>query len=168
MIDRHYEFVAIAEYYFESLVLLREILCVPWVVLFAKSRMVSAEYEKKAFTAKQRSTLHTHFHQDYQIYTYFNQSLWKRIEEYGPERMEHDVEQMKKLYDKCNNEPKHCHFDAEDQFEYEDNSKSFEQYDTADLLDYMKHNLGKLIRIDQLYTFALKMLRKGLRKGFTC
>ena len=136
--------MAIAEHYFESLVLLREILCVPWVVLFAKSRMVSAAYEKKEFTTKQRSTLHTYFHQDYQLYTYFNQSLWKRIEEYGLERMEHDVQQLQKLYEKCNDDPKYCHFDVEDQFEYDDNSKSFDQYDTADLLDYMKNNLGEL------------------------
>ena len=40
--------------------------------------------------------------------------------------------------------PKYCHFDVEDQFEYDDNSKSFDQYDTADLLDYMKNNLGEL------------------------
>lgn len=142
MVDQHYEFVAIAEYYFESLVLLREILCVPWIVLFAKSRMVSAEYEKKAFTPKQVSALTRHFYQDYAIYAHFNTSLWNRIEQYGPERMEHDVSQLKKLYEECNADPKRCHFDTVDQYEYEDNSKSFDSYDTSELLDYMKENLG--------------------------
>ena len=90
-VDSHYDFVAIAEYYFESLVLIREILCVPWIVLFAKSRMVSAEYEKQPFTSKQKSTLESYFKQDFEIYSKFNSSLWKRIDKYGRERMEHDV-----------------------------------------------------------------------------
>jgi len=141
-IDRHYEFVAVAEYFFESLVLLREILCVPWVVLFAKSRMVSAEYEKKVFTANQVSVLRRHFYQDYAIYEHFNTSLWNRIEQYGPERMENDVRELKKLYEKCNADPKLCHFDTVDQYEYKDNSKTFESYATSELLDYMKDNLG--------------------------
>ena len=92
-VEKHYDFVAIAEYYFESLVLIREILCVPWAVLFAKSRMVSAGYEKQPFTTKQKSTLDSYFKQDFAIYSKFNSSLWKRIDKYGRERMEHDVSQ---------------------------------------------------------------------------
>ena len=107
--------------------------------------MVSAEYEKKVFTANQVSVLTRHFYQDYAIYEHFNTSLWNRIEQYGPERMENDVRELKKLYEKCNADPKLCHFDTVDQYEYKDNSKTFESYATSELLDYMKDNLGWLI-----------------------
>ena len=62
------------------------------------------------------------------------------------------LSQLKLLYEKCNKNPKHCHFDAEDQFEYSDSSKSFNEMDTNSLLDYMKENLGEL----SLSVFILK------------
>ena len=57
-------------------------------------------------------------------------------------RVELLLSQLKLLYEKCNKNPKHCHFDAEDQFEYTDSSKSFNEMDTDSLLDYMEQNLG--------------------------
>ena len=106
-----YDFVVITEYYFESLVLLREKLCIPWHALYARSRMVSKKYEKMPFTAAQRATLEQFFQQDFAIYDHFNETLWARIKEYGPSRMAHDAKKLRNMYTTCNKQPKRCAYD---------------------------------------------------------
>ena len=96
--DDFYDFVAISEYYYESLVLLREQLCLPWTALYVEDRMVSSTYEKVDFTLKQKKNLKLFFQQDEAIYNYFNASFWKKVENYGIKRMEKDVKRLKRKF----------------------------------------------------------------------
>ena len=74
-----FDLVLLAEYFYESLVLLREKLCLPWTAMYARSRMVSKPYTKEPFTSSQTNTLKKFYAQDFQIYKYFNQTLQKKV-----------------------------------------------------------------------------------------
>ena len=144
ILDETYDFVAITEYYFESLVLLREMLCIPWHALYARSRMVSKKYEKIPFTAKQRANLEHFFAQDFAIYQHFNATLWKKIEKYGRSRMVHDAAKLKKMYSACNKQPKRCSYDRPPGVKVKkDDLIDNQPVNITKLLQYMEQNGGK-------------------------
>ena len=55
-LEKTFDLVMISEYFYESLVLLGEELCVDHKLLFAKERMESKEYEKVPLNSKQMAT----------------------------------------------------------------------------------------------------------------
>ena len=142
-LDKLYDFVAITEYYFESLVLLREMLCIPWHALYARSRMVSKTYDKIQFTPTQRKTLQDYFAQDTVIYSHFNQTLWRRIDKYGRSRMAHDAKKLKSMYATCNKQPKRCSYDRPPGIKLKkDDLVDSKPVNISNLLQYMRDNGG--------------------------
>ena len=84
--------VILTEYFFESLVLLAHVLCVPYEVLYITSKN-SRKYEVEPLSPSQQKNFETYFKQDLMLYDFFNQSLHRKVEEFG-----HDVS----IYNKKN------------------------------------------------------------------
>jgi len=77
--------VILTEYFFESLVLLSHVLCVPYEVLYITSKN-SRHYEVEPLNEERMKTFKTYFKQDIMLYDFFNQSLHRKVAEFG-----HDV-----------------------------------------------------------------------------
>ena len=105
-----FDLVMLSDYFFESLVLLGEELCVDHKILFAKERMESAPYEKVELNERQMATFKKYFKQDYYIYAHFKKIFDKKVKKYGRRKMEKSVAELKKMYEKCNEKPSHCEF----------------------------------------------------------
>ena len=69
----------LVEYFLESLVLLADILCVPYEVLYTPGRNARS-YEKHELTSSQMTTFRAFFKQDIALYDYFNKTLQGRDE----------------------------------------------------------------------------------------
>ncbi|XP_072921786.1 galactosylceramide sulfotransferase-like isoform X2 [Hemitrygon akajei] len=98
-IDERFELVMLLEHFDESLILLKDVMC--WDmddILYFKlnvrkdstvSRMSGELYDKATSWNKIDSML----------YKYFNATFWRKVGEYGFERMERDVEALRKRND---------------------------------------------------------------------
>ncbi|XP_030074560.1 galactosylceramide sulfotransferase isoform X2 [Microcaecilia unicolor] len=95
-IEEHFDLVMLLEYFDESLILLRELLC--WEledILYFKlnarkdssvSRLSSDVYEKA-----------TSWNQiDAKLYHHFNATFWRKVDAYGRGRMQKDVDELRK------------------------------------------------------------------------
>lgn len=101
LIDEDFDLVMISNYYFESLVLLKQTLCMDWSDLYAPPTKVK-HYDRAKFTDADKEIFHNFFKQDIAIFNRFNQTFWKKVEAYGYEKMTKDVAFLKKMYDRCN------------------------------------------------------------------
>lgn len=72
----------VVEYFFESIVLLSHVLCVPYEVLYIESKN-SRAYDVEPLTAQQMKNFKKYFKQDYMMYDYFNKTLHRKVEEFG-------------------------------------------------------------------------------------
>lgn len=104
-LDSVFDLVMVAEYFDESLVLLADALC--WglddVVGFVHNAQAGGEQghgaagnggqtaEERQLTARARAWNHL----DWALYVHFNRSLWARIEQYGQNRLEGAVAQLR-------------------------------------------------------------------------
>ena len=98
-----------SDYFYESLILLGESLCVDHKLLFAKERM-EAHYEKVPLTEAQIATFKKYFKQDYYIYEHFKKIFEAKVKKFGRRKMARKVAELKKLYEICNEKPDHCDF----------------------------------------------------------
>lgn len=94
-LSKRFDLVLLAEYFEESLILLKDLLC--WTmedVLFFKlnarrsSSVSQLTPELRAKAQKWNSI-------DWKLYQHFNSTFWRKIKEYGFERMEEDVKELK-------------------------------------------------------------------------
>ena len=76
--------VILTEYFFESLVLLAHVLCVPYEVLYITSKN-TRKYEVEPLSDSRMEIFETFFKQDLMLYDYFNQSLHRKVAEFGHE-----------------------------------------------------------------------------------
>ncbi|KAG8596604.1 hypothetical protein GDO81_001984 [Engystomops pustulosus] len=95
-LDNHFQLVMLLEYFDESLLLLRDLMC--WSmedILYFKlnarkdsggSRLSSDMYQR----AQEWNALDT------RIYQHFNATFWKKVENYGVERMKKDVMELRR------------------------------------------------------------------------
>ena len=72
------------EYFEESLVLLKHLVCVPYSVLFTQ-QLNSKSYPKPPLSENQVKIFNSFFKQDLMLYSHFEQKLKKKIEEFGKE-----------------------------------------------------------------------------------
>ncbi|XP_032899225.1 galactosylceramide sulfotransferase [Amblyraja radiata] len=98
-IDERFQLVMLLEYFDESLILLKDVMC--WNmddILYFKlnirkdstiSRMNGELYEK----ATRWNRI------DSMLYGYFNATFWRKVRQYGFERMQHDVEELRERND---------------------------------------------------------------------
>ncbi|XP_071791358.1 galactosylceramide sulfotransferase-like [Asterias amurensis] len=98
-IDQQFSLILIAEYFEESLILLRDVLC--WrtedmVVFKMNSRnQTSVDSLKTGVQEKIRSWNAG----DVMLYDHFNKTLWRKIEEYGRDKMAKEVKELQALTD---------------------------------------------------------------------
>ncbi|XP_061589356.1 galactosylceramide sulfotransferase [Cololabis saira] len=95
-LSKRFNLVLIAEYFDESLILLKDLLCwtmedILYFTLNArKSSMVSKLDSRMRAKALQWNGA------DWKLYQYFNATFWARVETYGRERMEKEVYELRK------------------------------------------------------------------------
>ena len=99
-IDERFDLILIGELFEESLILLRDLLC--WttesvVVFRLNSRN---ENSVQRLSEDNRNRIKEWNKGDVMLYKYFNETLWKKIESYGREKMAKEVEKLKHLTDK--------------------------------------------------------------------
>ncbi|OCT78873.1 hypothetical protein XELAEV_18029963mg [Xenopus laevis] len=96
MVEAIYDLVLITEYFDESLVLLKDALC--WtlddVLSFALNMRTNST--KLAISQETQGKIKSWNQLDWQLYIYFNNSFWNRVEKFGRERMQREVEELQK------------------------------------------------------------------------
>lgn len=106
-IDEQFDLIILTEYYLESLVLLADILCVPYKVLFVKSRN-HGSYDIEPLTDKQLKNFDTFFKQDRMLYKYFNDTLHAKIDVFGRDRMKTELSNIKSVFTLCTHNSSAC------------------------------------------------------------
>ncbi|XP_044146797.1 galactose-3-O-sulfotransferase 4-like [Bufo gargarizans] len=104
-VDAIFDLVLIAEYFDESLVLLKDALC--WnlddVLSFPLNTRSNKSRSNLSDEAQERIKSWNQL--DWQLYIYFNNSFWNHVERFGRERMRYEVEKLKtrraQLSEKC-------------------------------------------------------------------
>ncbi|GFO35449.1 galactose-3-o-sulfotransferase 3 [Plakobranchus ocellatus] len=85
-LGRSFELVMVAEYLFESLVLLRRLMC--WRlqdIVFVSSNVAPKTGKERAAYPRHLLEFHKRWsHADYRLYDYFNATLWRLVARQGP------------------------------------------------------------------------------------
>ncbi|CAG5112986.1 Oidioi.mRNA.OKI2018_I69.chr2.g7138.t1.cds [Oikopleura dioica] len=144
-LDQHnFDFVVLTEYYYESLVLLAKLFCLPYEVLY-EPQLNKREYEIEPLTPTQKKNFETYFKADIMLYDYFNKSLHHKIEDYGREKFHQEVEKLKAVYEKCEEDVKHCLWKKAPRMNPEDlkiTAVPGEKMKVQDFIDLMDENFG--------------------------
>ena len=93
--ENDFDLVMISNYYFESLILLKQTLCMDWADLYVPPTKVK-HYEHAKFTDNDKQIFSKFYHQDNLIYNHFNKTFWNKINDYGQQRMKDDVKRLKR------------------------------------------------------------------------
>ena len=98
-LDRYFDLVVIYELYEESLILLKELLCLTWgeIVQAGVHRNIRSKEQKKYFqlSESQKNELRRMSYLDTAVHNYFTKRLRERISHYGVERMAKDVQMFR-------------------------------------------------------------------------
>ena len=73
-LEKQFDLVILTEYFLESMVLLADIMCIPYEVLWAE-RKKELDYYKEPLNERQMEIFKTFFKQDYMVYDHFNKTL---------------------------------------------------------------------------------------------
>ncbi len=95
MLDRKFDLVIIAEYFAESLILLKDLLC--WTmddIVYLNQNARAGSSVMKVTNSMQQDILKWNS-ADTQLYRHFNQTLWRKIEAYGLEKLKQEVAILK-------------------------------------------------------------------------
>ncbi|CAK8674650.1 unnamed protein product [Clavelina lepadiformis] len=148
-LDEKLDLVMIMEYMEESLILLKNELCMNWEDISKPGRN-AREYEKVYLSTEAQNAFYQLDNVDIALYKYFNETLWKKVDEYGRTKMAQDVITLRskmKTQDVLLKEPR-----SEPKFGRENYRPTTKQeltqrlacYDTqaSKLADYMMQNSG--------------------------
>lgn len=95
-LSKHFHLVLIAEYFEESLILLRDLLC--WstedILYFKLNARRSSSVSQ--LSPEMRAKALQWNGADWRLYRHFNATFWARIEAYGRERMKQEVNQLRR------------------------------------------------------------------------
>lgn len=93
-IDQRFHLVMLLEYFDESLVLLKDLLC--WeledILYFKLNARKDSTVSRLTDQLYQKATAWNHI--DAKLYRYFNATFWRKVEQYGRARMARDVAQL--------------------------------------------------------------------------
>lgn len=113
-LDKKMDLVLLTEYFFESLILLKDLMCwdLQTIVHLNKKIRVPLGKEKGANTLQTNSTkadaltnrLNKWNDGDFKMFDHFNRTLWKKIEAYGRDRMKSEIVEFKDLTQRYENE----------------------------------------------------------------
>ncbi|XP_073530474.1 galactose-3-O-sulfotransferase 2-like isoform X2 [Phyllobates terribilis] len=103
--DNIFDLVLITEYYDESLILLKDALCWSFYDVLSFPLNSRSNSTKKTLTLETQEKIKSWNNLDWDMYVYFNNSFWKRVQIFGMERMEHEVKELEKMrtlmFEKC-------------------------------------------------------------------
>ncbi|KAM4719707.1 galactosylceramide sulfotransferase [Anableps anableps] len=95
-LSKRFHLVLIAEYFEESLILLKDLLC--WSmedILYFKLNVRKASSVSRLDLETKAKVLQWNW-ADWKLYEHFNATFWERVEAYGRERMEQDVNELRR------------------------------------------------------------------------
>ncbi|XP_069583992.1 galactose-3-O-sulfotransferase 2-like isoform X2 [Ranitomeya imitator] len=95
--DNIFDLVLITEYYDESLVLLKDALCWSFYDVLSFPLNSRSNSTKKTLTLETKEKIKSWNNLDWDMYVYFNNTFWKRVQTFGVERMEHEVKELQKI-----------------------------------------------------------------------
>ncbi|XP_076820746.1 galactose-3-O-sulfotransferase 2-like [Clavelina lepadiformis] len=98
ILDSGIDLVMINEHMEESLILLKNIMNVTWKTLVGKHRNVRSypHYNLDEYPER-NAKFQKMFKLDIFLYRHFNATLWRKVDEYGRERMDNDITKLRKL-----------------------------------------------------------------------
>lgn len=108
-LDKQFDLVIVIEYYDESMVLLAQLLCVPYEVIWMEA-LNPRDYVKPSLEPELMDKFNKHFRVDIAVYEHFKQVLLKKIDKFGKSRMATEVAKMKEVFNACNKNKKLCRF----------------------------------------------------------
>ncbi|KAM5165102.1 uncharacterized protein ACMZJ9_007526 [Mantella aurantiaca] len=91
VVDTIFDLVLITEYFDESLILLKDALCWSFDDILSFPLNKRSNTTKKVLTLETQEKVKKWNSLDWELYVYFNNSFWKRVETYGRRRMEREV-----------------------------------------------------------------------------
>ncbi|KAJ8018297.1 Galactosylceramide sulfotransferase [Holothuria leucospilota] len=112
-IENNFKLVLIVEYFDESLIVLKDMMCWDFMDIAYFTVNARTEDEIEELSQESKDNLTAWNEGDMLLYNHFNKSLWKKIEEFGFERMKSELEIFHLLIDRlkeiCLNGDKHIH-----------------------------------------------------------
>ncbi|XP_072266201.1 galactose-3-O-sulfotransferase 2-like [Pyxicephalus adspersus] len=91
-----FDLVLITEYFDESLVLLKDALCWTYDDVLSFPLNSRSNYARKVQPVKVQEKIKIWNQLDWQLYVYFNNTFWKKVDEFGRERMQKEVEELRR------------------------------------------------------------------------
>ncbi|KAM4040646.1 galactose-3-O-sulfotransferase 2-like [Anomaloglossus baeobatrachus] len=139
--DNIFDLVLITEYYDVSLILLKDALCWSFEDVLSFPLNSRSNSTKKTLTLETQEKVKLWNNLDWEMYVYFNNSFWKRVQTFGVERMEHEVKELKRMRTLMSEK---CLEDKVDPQKLKDKSMMPFQSGTARILGYnLKAGLSK-------------------------
>ncbi|KAE8604813.1 hypothetical protein XENTR_v10014838 [Xenopus tropicalis] len=99
MVEATYDLVLITEYFDESLVLLKDALCWTFDDVLSFPLNTRTNSTKLTISQETQEKIKSWNQLDWQLYVYFNNSFWERVEKFGKERMQREIEELRKRRD---------------------------------------------------------------------
>ncbi|XP_068089384.1 galactose-3-O-sulfotransferase 2-like [Hyperolius riggenbachi] len=91
-----FDLVLITEYFDESLVLLKEALCWSYDDVLSFPLNSREENNQEILSVETQEGIKIWNQLDWQLYVYFNKTFWKKVEKFGQERMQQEVEELRR------------------------------------------------------------------------
>ncbi|XP_068135265.1 galactose-3-O-sulfotransferase 2-like [Hyperolius riggenbachi] len=132
-VGKIFHLVLIAEYFDESLILLKEALCWSYEDVLSFPLNKRSNTTKKALSLERQEKIKHWNNLDWQLYSYFNRSFWKHVERFGQEQMDYEIQKLQRKRDEM---AKICLQDEVDPNQLQDKSLMPYQSGLARILGY--------------------------------
>ena len=104
----HIDFMIVTEYINESLVLLADFLNMPLELAFFITKKNATDYPKPTLSPEQQKVFEKFFSVDRKLYAFYHAEILRKIEEFGKERMELALRQLKEIQKSCEIDHRKC------------------------------------------------------------
>lgn len=102
--DNQFAFILLTDFFDESLILMKHILCWDWDdIVYIKFKM-RIEEAKAEVNPELSDRILKWNHADHQLYDYFNTTFWQKVELFGREKMDLELEAFREEQKKAENE----------------------------------------------------------------
>ncbi|XP_068135262.1 galactose-3-O-sulfotransferase 2-like isoform X2 [Hyperolius riggenbachi] len=91
-----FDLVLITEHFDESLVLLKEALCWSYDDVLSFPLNSREENNREILSVETQERIKIWNQLDWQLYVYFNKTFWEKVEKFGQERMQQEVEELRR------------------------------------------------------------------------
>merc|ERR1711990_1237559 len=94
-----FDLIMVTEYYWESLIMMKDLLCMDWYDLYIDARTVGS-YEKPTFSEDEKEKFSKFNQLDEDLYKMSNSTFWEKAgkRKGGTQKLAQDVQNLKALY----------------------------------------------------------------------